>query len=132
MKVLFTVGPVSFISSKTNLIKVNLGFKILCGSRYSKVFRGPWQCPRETVKEQLYKPWKHIHLQHIVPFAKFHRLAGAPPETYPNVKYDAPEEVSDNRKCFDSPIKKWGLVQIYHVNSSWGLTLCSFTVFCCP
>ena len=43
---------------------------------------------------------------HIVPFEKFHRIGGAPPETFPNVKYDAPEEVGGDRKCFDSPISK--------------------------
>ena len=43
---------------------------------------------------------------HIVPCGKFHRIGGAPPETFPNVKYDAPEEVGGDRKCFDSPIKK--------------------------
>ena len=45
----------------------------------------------------------HIHL---VPFGKFHRNGGAPPETFPNVKYDAPEEMGGDRKCFDSPIRK--------------------------
>ena len=44
--------------------------------------------------------------QHIVPCGKFQRIGGAPPETFPNVKYDAPEEVGGDRKCFDSPIKK--------------------------
>ena len=43
---------------------------------------------------------------HIVPFGKFHRIGGAPPETFPNFKYDVPEEVGGDRKCFDSPIKK--------------------------
>ena len=43
---------------------------------------------------------------HIVPCGKFHRIRGAPPKTFPNVKYDAPEEVGGNRKCFDSPIRK--------------------------
>ena len=43
---------------------------------------------------------------HIVPCGKFHRIGGAPPETFPNVKYDAPEEVGGDRKCFDSPIRK--------------------------
>ena len=38
--------------------------------------------------------------------------------TFPNVKYDAPEEVGGNRKCFDSPIRKRGLVQILDINSS--------------
>ena len=47
-----------------------------------------------------------IHQVHIVPFGKFHRIGGAPPETVPNVKYDAPEEVGGDRKCFDSPIRK--------------------------
>ena len=27
---------------------------------------------------------------HIVPCENFHRTGGAPPETFPNVKYDAP------------------------------------------
>ena len=44
--------------------------------------------------------------KHIVPFGKFHRIGGAPHETFPNVKYDAPEEVGGDRKCFDSPIRK--------------------------
>ena len=30
---------------------------------------------------------------HIVPFAKFHRIVGAPPKNFPIVKYDTPEEV---------------------------------------
>ena len=37
---------------------------------------------------------------HIVPFEKFHRIEGAPNETFPNGKYDAPEEVGGNIKCF--------------------------------
>ena len=43
---------------------------------------------------------------HIVPFKKFHRIGGAPPETFPKVKYEAPEEVGGATKCFDSPIRK--------------------------
>ena len=53
----------------------------------------------------------------------FHRIGGAPPQTFPNVKYDAPEEVGGNRKYFDSPIKKWGLVQILDVNSTLQCTV---------
>ena len=68
---------------------------------------------------------------HIVPCGKFHRIGGAPLETFPNVKYDAPEEVGGNGKCFDSPIRKIGLIQILYVNRSRALTLCSLTVFCC-
>ena len=34
---------------------------------------------------------------------KIHIIRGAPPETFSNAKYDAPEEVSGDRKCFDSP-----------------------------
>ena len=30
----------------------------------------------------------------------------APPETFTNDKYNAPEEMGGHRKCFDSPIKK--------------------------
>ena len=44
-------------------------------------------------------------LKHIVLCEKFHRIRGAPPQTFPNVKYDAPEEVGGDRKCFDSPIR---------------------------
>ena len=47
-----------------------------------------------------------IQPSHIVPCGKFHIIGGAPPETFPNVKYDAPEEVSVDRKYFDSPIRK--------------------------
>jgi hypothetical protein len=43
---------------------------------------------------------------HIVPFGKFPRIEGAPPETFPKIKYDDPEEVGGDRKCFDSPIRK--------------------------
>ena len=43
---------------------------------------------------------------HIVPCGKLHRIGGAPPETFPNVKYDAPEELGGDRKCFDSLIRK--------------------------
>ena len=45
-------------------------------------------------------------LPHIVPCGKFHRIGGAPPETLPSEKYDAPEEVGGDRKSFDSPIRK--------------------------
>ena len=43
---------------------------------------------------------------HIVPCGKFHRIGGAPPETFPSKKYDAPEEVGSDRESFDSPISK--------------------------
>ena len=45
-------------------------------------------------------------VSHIVPCGKFHRIGGAPPETFSSEKYDAPEEVGGDRKCFDSPIRK--------------------------
>ena len=45
-------------------------------------------------------------MQHIVPFGKFHRMGGATPKTFPNIKYDAPKEVGGNRKCLDSPIRQ--------------------------
>ena len=73
----------------------------------------------------------HLIPSHIVPCGKFHRIRGAPPKTFPNVKYDAPEEVGGDRKCFDSPIMKGGLIKILYVNSSRALPLCSLTVFCC-
>ena len=47
---------------------------------------------------------------HIVPCGKFHRIGGAPRETFPSEKYDAPEKVGGDRKCFDSPIQKLGLI----------------------
>ena len=57
-------------------------------------------------------PWYNVHCSfayrgpvHIVPCEKFHRIGGTPPETFPNVKYDAPEEVGGARKCFDSPFR---------------------------
>ena len=34
---------------------------------------------------------------HIVPCGKFHRIGGAPPQRFPNVKYDAPEEVGGDK-----------------------------------
>ena len=43
---------------------------------------------------------------HIVPCGKFHRIGGAPPETFSSEKYDSPEEVGGYRKSFDSPIRK--------------------------
>ena len=43
---------------------------------------------------------------HIVPCGKFHRIGGAPPETFSSEKYDAPEEVGGDKKSFDSPIRK--------------------------
>ena len=36
----------------------------------------------------------------------FHRISDAPPETLPNVQYDAPREVCGDRKLFDRPLKK--------------------------
>ena len=47
-----------------------------------------------------------LRVPHIVPCGKFHKIGGAPPETSPSEKYDAPEEVGGDRKCFDSPIRK--------------------------
>ena len=43
-------------------------------------------------------------IAYIVPFGKFHRFGGAPSETFPSIKYDAPEEVGGNRIFFYSPI----------------------------
>ena len=51
-----------------------------------------------------------LYIGHIVPCGKFHRIGGAPPETFPSENYDAPEEVGGDRKCFDSPIRKLGLI----------------------
>ena len=76
--------------------------------------------------------FKKKSTSHIVPLEEFHRIGGAPPETIPNVKYDAPEEVGGDRKCIDSPIRTLGLVLVLDVNISRALTLCSLTVFFCP
>ena len=32
------------------------------------------------------------------PFGKFHEIGGAPPETFPNIKYDASEEMGGDRQ----------------------------------
>ena len=50
--------------------------------------------------------WIPKQVGHIVPCGKFHRIGGAPPETFSSEKYDAPEEVGGDRKSFDSPIRK--------------------------
>ena len=68
--------------------------------------------------------WKVLDI-HIVPNGNFHRIGGAPHETFPKVKYDAHEEMGGDRKCFDSPIRKWGLVKNFDVYSRRALTLCS-------
>ena len=44
--------------------------------------------------------------KHIVLFRNFHRIGGAPPENFPNVKNEDPEEVGGDRKCFDSSVRK--------------------------
>ena len=59
----------------------------------------------------------------FIPFGRFHRIGGAPPDTFRNGKYDAPEEVGGDRKCFNSPMRKLGLIKILHVNSNSVLTL---------
>ena len=64
-------------------------------------------------------------MPYIVTFGKFHRIGGAPPETFPYVMFDASEEISGERKCFDNPIRKGGLVQIFDVNCSRAITLCN-------
>ena len=58
----------------------------------------PWELEYSIVKRV--KPMK----EHIVPCGKFHRIGGAPPETFSSENYDAPEEVGGDRKSFDSPI----------------------------
>ena len=40
-------------------------------------------------------------MRHIVPCGKFNRIGGAPHETFPRVKYDAPEEVGGDRNFFE-------------------------------
>ena len=65
-------------------------------------------------------------LSNFLPGVARHRIGVAPPETFPNVKYDASEEVGGHRKCFDSVVK------IFHVNNSRALSMCSLTVFYCP
>ena len=51
-------------------------------------------------------PQIRARVSHIVPCGKFHRIGGAPPETFPSEKYDAPKEVGGDRKSFDSPMRK--------------------------
>ena len=54
----------------------------------------------------LYRYIKLYLTMHIVPCGKFHRIEGVPPETFSSEKYDAPEAVGGDRKCFDSPNRK--------------------------
>ena len=64
---------------------------------------------------------------HMVP--QFHKIGVTLPETFPNFKFDAPENVSGNRDSLDTPIEKWGLEQIFDVGSSRILTLYSLIPF---
>ena len=62
-----------------------------------------WGCRVNLLSKLFTILFNHVQ---IVPCGKFHRIGSAPPETFRNVKYDAPEEVGVDRKCFDSPIRK--------------------------
>ena len=42
---------------------------------------------------------------HIVQFGKFHRIGGAPP--FPNVKYDAPEEVGATENVLTAVLENY-------------------------
>ena len=57
-------------------------------------------------------------INHIVPHGKFDRIGGTSSATFPNFKYVAPREICVERNCFDSPIAKWELEQIFDVESS--------------
>ena len=53
---------------------------------------------------------KHVLLvlraKQIAQFPKKKKLCGAPPETLPNVKYDAPKDVYGDRKLFNRLLNK--------------------------
>ena len=72
--------------------------RVCAAGLFLKVLCLPFTRPKKSIIKKI--------LTHIVPYGKFHRIGGASPETLPNVKYDAPEEVGGDRKCFDSPIRK--------------------------
>ena len=50
---------------------------------------------------------------HTVSSKKFYRISRSPHETLSNDNYDAPEEVSGERKLFDGPLKNTGQKQIF-------------------
>ena len=52
----------------------------------------------------------YVQPRHIVSSKKFLRISSSPHQTLPNDNYDAPEEVGGDRKYFDSPIRKLGLI----------------------
>ena len=75
------------------------------------------------------------YVENIVPFRYFHRIGGAPPENLPNFYYGAQDEVCGNIIGFDSSLQKWGLKQIFDVDSRRALTLFSLvwaSAFGCP
>ena len=55
---------------------------------------------------------------HIVPHKKFDRIVGTSSSTFPNFKYGGPREICVERSCFDSPIAKWELEQIFDDDKS--------------
>ena len=52
---------------------------------------------------------------HMVPHRKLDRIGGTSSVTFPNFKYVAPSEICAERNCFDRPIAKWELKQIFDV-----------------
>ena len=89
-----------------NLLWLIYTFVQLCKGTYISLLarRSLKLCAQSNLFAETCIQW-YSHFN-IVPFGKFHRIGGAPPETFPNVKYEGPEEVDGDRKCFDSPIRK--------------------------
>ena len=63
------------------------------------------------------KGWSR-RLFHIVPHRKFDRIGGTSSATFLNFNYVAPREICVDRDCFNRPIAKWDLEQIFDVESS--------------
>ena len=55
---------------------------------------------------------------HIVQHKKFVRIGGTSSANFPNFRYVVPSEICVERNCFDSPIAKLELKQIFDVESS--------------
>ena len=62
--------------------------------------------------------WARTPDWHIVPHRKFDRIGGTSSATFPNLTYVATREICVERNCYDSPIAKWELEQIFDVGSS--------------
>ena len=76
----------------------------------------PWKIFKCLLEKKSYLAKKERN--HIVPHRKFDRIGGTSSKTFSNFKYVAPREICVERNCFDCPIAKLELEQIFDVESS--------------